>query len=99
MKEENKRKDRIKTITIIFLVIMLILTLFSNTIMNYSLVEVSTQQIMSDSLTSKVRGTGVVEASEGYSVSISESRKIATVDVKTGDEVAKDTVLFTLEDS
>ena len=35
MKEENKRKDRIKTITIIFLVIMLILTLFSNTIMGF----------------------------------------------------------------
>lgn len=99
MKEDNKRKDRIKNVTIAFLIVMLILTLFSNTIMNYSLVEVSTQQLVSDSLTSKVRGTGTVEASEGYSVSISESRTIKTVDVKTGDEVAKDTVLFTLEDA
>ncbi|MEE1028282.1 MAG: HlyD family efflux transporter periplasmic adaptor subunit [Agathobacter sp.] len=99
MKDNNKRKDRIKNITIVFLGVMLVLTLFSNTIMNYSLVEVSTQQIMSDSLTTKVRGTGTVEASEGYSVTVPESRKIATVDVKTGDEVAKDTVLFTLEDA
>lgn len=88
MKDNNKRKDRIKNITIVFLGVMLVLTLFSNTIMNYSLVEVSTQQIMSDSLTTKVRGTGTVEASEGYSVTVPESRKIATVDVKTGDEVA-----------
>lgn len=32
------RKDKIKNITIIFLLVMLILTFFSNTIMNYSLV-------------------------------------------------------------
>lgn len=99
MKDDNKRKDKIKNITIVFLVIMLILTLFSNTIMNYSLVEVSTQQLVSDSLTTKVRGSGTVEASEGYSVTIAESRTIASVDVKTGDEVEKDTVLFTLEDA
>ena len=41
------RKDKIKNITIIFLLVMLILTFFSNTIMNYSLVEVSTQQVTS----------------------------------------------------
>ena len=35
------RKDKIKNITIIFLLVMLILTFFSNTIMNYSLPEVS----------------------------------------------------------
>lgn len=62
------RKDKIKNITIIFLLVMLILTFFSNTIMNYSLVEVSTQQVTSGQITSKVRGSGSVEASESYSV-------------------------------
>ena len=53
----SDRKDKIKNIAIIFLTLMLILTFFSNTIMNYSLVEVSTQMVMSDSITTKVRGS------------------------------------------
>jgi multidrug efflux pump subunit AcrA (membrane-fusion protein) len=93
------RKEKIKNIAIIFLALMLILTLFSNTIMNRSLVEVSTQQIYSDSLTSKVRGSGTVEASENYSVIINETRKIATVEVRTGAEVEAGDVLFTLTDA
>ena len=93
------RKDKIKNITIIFLLIMLVLTFFSNTIMNYSLVEVSTQMVTSGSLTTKVRGSGTVEASETYSVTIDETRKIATVNVKKGAEVTTGDLLFTLEDS
>lgn len=93
------RKDKIKNITIIFLLVMLILTFFSNTIMNYSLVEVSTQQVTSGQITSKVRGSGSVEASESYSVTIQETRKIATVNVKKEAEVATGDLLFTLEDT
>ena len=86
------RKDKIKNITIIFLLVMLILTFFSNTIMNYSLVEVSTQQVTSGQITSKVRGSGSVEASESYSVTIE-------VNVKKDAEVATGDLLFTLEDT
>ncbi len=93
------RKDKIKNITIIFLLVMLILTFFSNTIMNYSLAEVSTQQVTSGQITSKVRGSGSVEASESYSVTIEETRKIATVNVKKDAEVATGDLLFTLEDT
>ena len=93
------RKDKIKNITIIFLLVILILTFFSNTIMNYSLVEVSTQQVTSGQITSKVRGSGSVEASESYSVTIEETRKIATVNVKKDAEVATGDLLFTLEDT
>jgi multidrug efflux pump subunit AcrA (membrane-fusion protein) len=93
------RKDKIKNITIIFLLVMLILTFFSNTIMNYSLVEVSTQQVTSGQITSKVRGSGSVEASDSYSVTIEETRKIATVNVKKDAEVATGDLLFTLEDT
>ena len=93
------RKDKIKNITIIFLLVILILTFFSNTIMNYSLVEVSTQQVTSGSITSKVRGSGAVEASENYSVTIDQTRKIATVNVKKEAEVATGDLLFTLEDT
>ena len=93
------RKDKIKNITIIFLLVMLILTFFSNTIMNYSLVEVSTQQVTSGQITSKVRGSVSVEASESYSVTIEETRKIATVNVKKDAEVTTGDLLFTLEDT
>ena len=50
-------------------------------------------------ITSKVRGSGSVEASESYSVTIEETRKIATVNVKKDAEVATGDLLFTLEDT
>lgn len=95
----SDRKDKIKNIAIIFLIIMLLLTFFSNTIMNYSLVEVSTQMIVDDKITTKVRGNGTVEASENYAVTIKESRKIEKINVKTDAEVQTGDVLFTLEDA
>lgn len=92
------RKDRIKNIAIVFLTIMLALTFFSNSIMNYSLPEVATQYVQSGTITEKVRGTGTVTADDPYKVVIKESRVIDSVAVKVGDEVTKDQVLFYLED-
>ncbi len=91
------RKSRIKTFAIIFLAIMLVLTFFSNTIMNYSLTQVSTEQVYADTLTNKVRGSGAVEEGNVYNVSIKESRRIATMMVKTDQSVAQGDVLFVLE--
>lgn len=95
----NKRREWIKTAAIIFLSVMLVLTFFSNTIMNYSLPEVATQYVMSGSITAKIRGTGVVESGDPYYVEISESRKVASVAVRVGDEVQKGDVILYLEDS
>ena len=95
----SERKEKIKSIAIVFLSIMLVLTFFSNTIMNYSLVEVSTQGVYGGSITTKVRGSGTVAAEEGYLVTIKESRKIKTVNVKTGSEVEEGDVLFVLDES
>lgn len=95
----SNRKDKIKNVAIIFLLIMLLLTFFSNTIMNYSLVEVSTQMIVDDTITTKVRGSGTVEASENYAVTMKETRKIEKMNVKTDAEVQTGDVLFTLEDA
>lgn len=92
----NERKEKIKSIAIVFLSIMLVLTFFSNTIMNYSLVEVSTQAVYGGSITTKVRGSGTVEAAEGVSVEAASGRKIETISVKTGAEVEEGDVLFTL---
>lgn len=97
--EGKKRREWVKNAAIIFLTIMLLLTFFSNTIMNYSLPEVATQYVQSGSITAKVRGTGNVEATDPYNVMIKESRVIASVAVKQGDQVEKDQVLYYLEDA
>lgn len=95
----GKRREWVKNAAIIFLTIMLLLTFFSNTIMNYSLPEVATQYVQRGSITAKVRGTGNVEATDPYNVVVKESRVISSVAVKQGDVVEKDQVLYYLEDS
>lgn len=94
---QKQRKDRIKTIAIIFLAVMLVLTFFSNTIMNYSLPEVATAYSQSGSVTSKVRGSGIVEAAEDYEVKITENQVVSSVKIKVGDIVEADQLLFELE--
>lgn len=98
-KSAGKRREWVKNAAIIFLVILLILTFFSNTIMNYSLPEVATQYVQRGSITAKVRGTGNVEATDPYNVMVKESRVISSVAVKQGDQVEKDQVLYYLEET
>lgn len=98
-KTASKRRDWVKNAAIIFLAVMLVLTFFSNTIMNYSLPEVATQYVQSGTITAKVRGTGTVEATDPYNVMIKESRVISSVAVKQGDTVEKDQVIYYLEDA
>lgn len=98
-KEANKKREWVKNAAIIFLAIMLVLTFFSNTIMNYSLPEVATQYVQSGTITAKVRGTGNIEASDPYNIVAKESRVISSVAVKQGDEVEKDQVIYYLEDA
>ena len=83
----NKRRDWIKNAAIIFLAILLVLTFFSNTIMNYSLPEVAAQYINSGSITAKIRGTGNIESSDPYEGKIKQTRKVESVEVKVGDTV------------
>lgn len=98
MTMKKTRKEWVKNAAIIFLTIMLVLTFFSNTIMNYSLPEVSAQYASPGAVVSRVRGTGTVEAAQPYNVSVSEERTIEEVLVKTGDTVKKGKVLFKLSE-
>lgn len=91
------RKDIIKNITIIFLIVLLVLTFFSNTIMNYSLPEVNAQYVSNGSINEKIRGTGIAEANDLYEVNIDEIRTIKSINIKNGSEVKKGQVLFVLE--
>ncbi len=98
--EENKnarRRERIKTILIIFLAILLVLTFFSNTIMNHSLPTVSAQYAGYGQITEKVRGSGIVTANQNYTVVAEGNRKVASVHAKVGDEIKAGDKLFVLE--
>lgn len=102
--EENKnakRRERIKTILIIFLALMLVLTFFSNTILNHSLPTVSAQYASNGMITEKVRGSGIVEANQNYEITVEGSgsgkREVSKVMVKVGDEVKAGDELFILD--
>ena len=98
LEKKGNRKEWVKNAAIIFLSIMLVLTFFSNTIMNYSLPEVATSVIEPGSITAKIRGTGTLTSDDPYKIMIEETRVISSVAVKAGDTVEKDQVLFYLED-
>lgn len=98
VKEKSPKRELIKSVAIVFLVILLILTFFSNTIMNYSLAEVATQSVTSGTINAKIRGSGTVEAGENYEVIIPQTREVRSISVRVGDFVSEGDVLFVLGD-
>lgn len=94
----GNRKDIVKNVAIGFLSVMLILTFFSNTIMNYTLPQVATVQIESGSISPQIRGTGTVTAEDPYNITVKETRKISGVAVKEGAHVEIGDVIYYLED-
>ncbi len=97
----NKKREWVKTAAIVFLSVLLVLTFFSNTIMNYSLPEVATQYVESGTITAKIRGSGIVESGDPYSVKLKTTTDanatgvydVDSVEVKKGDSVQKGDVL------
>ena len=55
MNETPKNREWVKNAAIVFLAVLLVLTFFSNTIMNRSLPEVATQDVTDGAIVSKVR--------------------------------------------
>ena len=98
VKEKSKKRELIKTIAIIFLAVLLVLTFFSQTIMNRSLPEVATQLVTSGTINAKIRGSGTVSANESYEVILDQTREIRSVCVKVGDKVEQGDLLFVLGD-
>ena len=95
----SKRRAWVKNAIIIFLAVMLVLTFFSNTIMNWSLPEVSAQYAQSGSIMSRIRASASVKANSTTKVTIDETRKIRAVAVKDGQDVQIGDILFYLEDA
>ena len=96
MQEQPRNRDWVKNAAIIFLVVILVLTFFSNTIMNRTLPEVATQEVTSGSIVARVRGTGTVQANSNTQVKMDRNRVIRSVLVKVGQKVEAGDVLFTL---
>ena len=94
--EKVKKRAWVKNAVIIFLAVMLLLTFFSNTIMNHSLPEVATTYVSSGTITAKIRGSGRVEAFESYEVKLSQTRTVDSVPMRNGDIVEVGDVLFRL---
>ena len=99
VKEKSKKRELIKSIAIVFLAVLLVLTFFSNTIMNRSLPEVATQMVQSGTINAKIRGSGTVSANESYEVILDQTREIRSVCVKVGDTVSQGDLLFVLADA
>lgn len=99
MDVSTRRRGWVKNAIIVFLVIMLILTFFSNSIMNASLPEVAAQYASSGSITAKIRTSATVEANSKHKIDIEESRVVKSVAVSEGQDVQIGDVLFYLEDA
>lgn len=96
MEQKVKKRAWVKNVAIIFLAVLLVLTFFSQTIMNRSLPEVAASYAQSGTINAKVRGSGTVTAVETYQVKLSQSRKVQSVAVSLGDEVAVGDLLMVL---
>ena len=96
METTVKKREWVKDAAIIFLAVLLVLTFFSNTIMNRSLPEVATAAVTSGSIIAKVRGTGTVTATGKQQVKAKDTRTIRSVMVKVGQEVNAGDILFVL---
>ena len=96
MDKSGKSREWVKTVAIIFLAVLLVLTFFSNTISNMSLPEVSAVEVTDGSITAKVRATGKVSAIGNNEVKAEGTRTIAAVKVKEGQEVSEGDILFVM---
>ncbi len=103
-KKKINKKDIIKNVAIALLIVLLILTFFSNTFLNMSLPEVSAQYPKYSTLSTAVKASGVIRANDSYNVifeadakqDLTQSRKVTSVYYKEGDMVEKDAVIMTL---
>ena len=78
-RRSQRRKDIIKNITIVFLLILLALTFFSRTIMNLTLPQVATHIVSEGEVSPRIRGQGTAEVDDPFSVTVAQARTIGDV--------------------
>lgn len=95
--EKSGRKTWVKRAIEIFLVVLILLTFFSNTIMNASLAQVTVQKIQSGTIQEAVRGSGIVKAEEAHEMKAEKQWDVKEVRKKSGDSVEQGEVLFVVK--
>ena len=93
------RKKGVKRFAAVFFIALILLTFFSNTIMNSSLPEVSTITVGSTTVSSKVRCQGPVEVSKDVEVMVSGTRTVKEVYFEDGDTVHEGDVIMTFDET
>ncbi|MBY7130246.1 biotin/lipoyl-binding protein [Bacillus sp. 8YEL33] len=95
----TRKKRNIKIISSVFIGLLIILTLFSNTLANWDLPKVTTEKPRNDQLTQTFTGNGELQPQEEAKLSASSSleAKVKEVHVKEGDFVKKNHLLVTYD--
>lgn len=96
--QETDIQKKIRRLATVFFAVLLILTIFSNTILNYMLPEVSSAVVKNDKVTDKISGSGVVMSGQEEIVRASGDRVIQKIKVKEGDNVTAGQSLFYFEE-
>jgi len=96
MKMAFPKRTWVLRVFAIFLVVMALLTFFSNTIMNMSLAQVTVYRPRSGSLSESIKGTGLIEAATQDKITLTDKRKIDRIFVYFGQEVREGELLMTL---
>ena len=95
MKKLNRKW--VKYAALIFVLIMGFLLFLSNTIMNFSLPEVVTQQPTVATIANVLRTTAMAEARGSIDIEVDTAREVFAVYVRDGDSVLEGDALFSLE--
>jgi HlyD family secretion protein len=90
---EPTKKRAIRNAIILLIACLILLTLFSNTLLNYSLPQVTVAKPDAGALVQSVVGSGTVEAAETADSYMEVNWTVASVAVKAGDKVAADQTL------
>ncbi|MES1051860.1 HlyD family efflux transporter periplasmic adaptor subunit [Bacillus thuringiensis] len=94
----TRKKRNIKIISSLFIGLLIILTLFSNTLANWDLPKVTTDKPRNDQLTQTFTGNGELLPQEEEKLSNnSVEAKVKEVHVKEGDKVQKNQLLVTYD--
>ncbi|MDR6551965.1 efflux RND transporter periplasmic adaptor subunit [Paenibacillus qinlingensis] len=84
---ERAKKKGIRKAIVTFVIAMVALTFFSNTLLGISLAEVTTEKALAGTLSHEVTGSGTVESAETADVYVETNWAASEVEVKVGDTV------------
>ncbi|MEF3312055.1 efflux RND transporter periplasmic adaptor subunit [Paenibacillus sp. GYB004] len=93
----SARKRMIRSVIAAFALLMITLTLFSNTLLHYSLPQVTVEKAAPGALSHEIAGSGAVEVAETAELNVDTRWTVDQVFVKTGDKVTAGQTLVTFK--